>query len=224
MTTSKNTVWVAAAAVLAALLVVATYLLVIAPQRTEAADLTTQAAGVAQSNAQIESETERLKAEFVTLDDKKRELAAIQSTLPAQADVPGLLRQLQGYATTAGVSLTTVTPSSAVAYAPAGTDAAPGTATGVYSIPLSVEVAGSFSGIELYLKNVEADMGRFYLVDGASLTSGAGASSAEVSATITGQVFVYQGGATSAAATTASAGSASSTSGAVAPLSTTTEQ
>lgn len=224
MTTSKNTVWVAAAAVLAALLVVVTYVLVIAPQRTEAAALTTQAAGVAQSNAQLEAETERLKAEFVTLDEKKQELAAIRSTLPAQADVPALLRQLQGYASTSGVSLTTVTPSNAVAYAPTGTAATAGSVTGVYSIPLSVEVAGRFSEIELYLKNVEADMGRFYLVDGVSLTSGAGASSAEVSATITGQVFVYQGEAATPATTTASAGSVSSISGAAASPSTTTEQ
>ncbi|WP_369052259.1 type 4a pilus biogenesis protein PilO [Kineococcus terrestris] len=189
MSGSRNTAWIAGTGVLALLALVATYFLLVTPKRAEAADVRAQTAGVVASNAQIAQQTELLKSQFATLDEQRARLAEIKASLPDEAEVPALLRQLEGYATSAGVTLVAVTPSPASLYTTtsgAGTDTA-----GIVQVPLVVQVAGSFPASELFVKNVQADMTRFFGVEQVTVTQGADtADGDDVTTTITGRVFV----------------------------------
>lgn len=195
LTRNRNTVWVAGTAALALLMLVATYFLLVQPQRASASDLADQTQQVRDSNLAIQERTEQLKAQFATLGDEKQQLAADKASLPSSAELPQLLRQLDGYARTSGVTLTNVTPGTAEAFVADGA-AAPATAastgatsaSGVLALPLSLQVNGSFAQVELFVKNVQADMKRYYAVSTLDLQNGEGG----VAATLTGKVFVMQ--------------------------------
>ncbi|WP_432498596.1 type 4a pilus biogenesis protein PilO [Kineococcus auxinigenes] len=199
MNGSKNTVWAAGTGGIALVMLAATYFGLVAPQREAAAEVREQTAGVVQSNLAIEQKTELLAAQFATLDEQKARLAEVRATLPGEAQVPTLLRQLEGYAASAGVTLTAVTPSAASAYA---TDTAATTDTsGLVQIPLAVTATGGFGQSELFVKNLQADMARFFLVEDVSVTAGGqSASSGDVTTTLTGRIFVL-GDATTSTAT-----------------------
>ncbi|WP_328295897.1 type 4a pilus biogenesis protein PilO [Kineococcus sp. NBC_00420] len=199
MTSSKNTAWIAGTGVLAVLILVASYFLLIAPKRAEAADTVAQAAGVEQGNETLAAETERLKAQFATLDDQRAQLAEIQAELPAESEVPALIRQFSVYAAGAGVSVKTIAPGTLTAYAGDGTTAttttgttASGTNGGISVMPISVTVEGSFAGTELFVKNLQADMHRYILVDGVALVD----EDTTLATTITGSIFVLADDAT----------------------------
>ncbi|MBB2902844.1 type IV pilus assembly protein PilO [Kineococcus radiotolerans] len=208
MKSSQNTLWVAGAGVLAALLVLATYLLVIAPQRTEAADLQTQRVSVEQSNAEIEQRTALLRSQFATLDEKKAELAAIQAQLPSASEVPALLRQVSAFAAATGVRIDQVTPGTPEAYGTTPTT----TSTGIVSVPLTIGVTGTFPQVELYVKTLQADMQRHFSITGLTVGADQSANAAGgVTATLNGAVFVVQDGATVPAGTVADAATGTTT-------------
>ena len=213
MTRDKNTVWIAGTAVLAALVLLGTYFLLIAPQRAEAADVATQTAGVQQQNDLLAQQTELLETQFATLDERRLELADITRTLPAEADVQQLLRQVETFAGSSGVTLLSVTPGAPVLH---GVDATGGAAetTGpvIVDVPLVLTTEGPFSGTELFVKQLQADMGRFLRVDDLALAAGTTTGDEGVTTTVTGRVFVVrsaqttedQSGTASAAATNGS--------------------
>ncbi|ABS04481.1 type 4a pilus biogenesis protein PilO [Kineococcus radiotolerans] len=208
MSTSRNTVLIAGTGALALLVLVASYFLLVAPKRAEAADLATQRVYAKEKNAGIEQQTRQLQSQFESIGDKRAQLAAIRSTLPAAADVPALLRQLEGYANTAGVVLTGVTPGTPEVFGSA-TDAATAQASGpqVVDIPLTITTSGSFSQTELFIKSTQADMQRFFLVENLALNAGDASTSGVVSTTLTGKIFVLQADAvTPSESTTQSAG------------------
>lgn len=210
MNASKNTGWIAGTGVVALLMLVATYFVLVAPQRQQAAEVRDQAAAVAQSNRTLEQETAQLKAQFATLDAQRERLAQVRATLPSAADTPALLRQLSSYAASSGVTLTGVTPSAASVYVPGGATA---DTSGLVQIPLVVTTTGSFAQSELFVKNVQADMTRFFLVENVAVTSGgAGSQSGGVTTTLTGRIFVL--GDVSTVATTATGTTTATTTGA----------
>ncbi|PPK96003.1 type IV pilus assembly protein PilO [Kineococcus xinjiangensis] len=214
MTNSKPRMWVAGTGVLAVLVLVATWFLLVSPKRAEAAALAEQRAVLQSTNDTFANRTATLKAQFETLDGQRAKLALIRETLPAETEVPALLRQLEGYSKSTGVVLLSITPGAPVAEAaPAAPGAAPAAAPGaapapapaagstaaVYSLPLTVTTAGSFAETELYLKNLQADMKRFFLVENLALsfdeqadTTATGASAPGISATITGRIYVLR--------------------------------
>ena len=193
MTRSPNTVWIGGAGVLAVLVLIASYLLVISPMRAEAADLATQTAEVAQRNDVIALETEQLEADFATLGDRKAELAAITATLPAEADVPDLLRQVTRSATSAGVVLTSVVPGTPVLHGSDGS-ATTTSAAGptVVDIPVTIGVQGSFATTELFVKQIQTDLERFLLLDDLTLTAGTTTSDTGVTTAIQGVIYVVR--------------------------------
>ncbi|GAA4967448.1 type 4a pilus biogenesis protein PilO [Kineococcus glutinatus] len=193
MNVTRNQAWIAGTGVLAVLVLAATYLLLVAPQRAEAADLATERAAVAASNAALESRTAELKAQFATLDVRRAELAAIRETLPAEADVPALLRQLETTASDTGVTLTGITPSAIEAYTGAPADVS---GASIYDVPLTLTTTGTFAETELFVKALQADVRRFFLIENLSLSAdeatATDGSTAAVSTTLTGKIFVLR--------------------------------
>ncbi|MCI2239012.1 hypothetical protein MO973_29875 [Paenibacillus sp. TRM 82003] len=211
MSISKTKLWTAGAVLVSLALVLATWFLVISPQRAVAADLATDRAAAEASNASIRLKTEQLQAQFTTLPERRAELAEIRSEFPSEVEVPALLRSLEQYATSAGVTLVSITPGALEAYTP-GVDPAAATApassgTAISALPVTVAVSGSFAQTELFVKQVQADMKRYLLLENASLAaedSAAGTTSA-VTTTLIGRIFVLPatGAVTEAPAATA---------------------
>ena len=194
MTISKSGAWIAGTAVVGVLLLFGTWMLLISPMRTQAAELADQRVHAESNNATIRTRTAQLKAQFETLDAQRAKLAEVREQMPADAEIPALLRQLEGYATSAGVVLSGVTPGPAVPFAAAGADpaqAAQAASTGLYAVPLTVTSVGTFVETELFLKNLQADMRRFLLIDNLTVTAG-GDVPGEVDTTITGKIFVLR--------------------------------
>lgn len=190
MTRQKLTVWGAGTAAIAVLIVVAAWFLVLGPQRATAAETLTATNATEAQNAQLEVRNAALAAQFDQLATRKAQLAEIMATIPGDAELPALLRQLEGSAATSQAVMTSFTAS-----APELWDSAadPTTVPAVVDVPVTLNVSGSFAETELYLKQLQADSDRFLLIESVSLTSGgAGATStsASVLSTITGKVFV----------------------------------
>jgi len=198
MTMSRSAAWTLATAVIALLVLVGAWFLLLGPQRAEAAELATQRNAVAEQNDRLALNQAQLQAQLEQLPAQKQQLATILASMPDDSQLPQLLRQLESSAENTGAALTSVVPGTAVDY-----DAA--RAPGVVSVPVAVTVAGSLAEVELYLKQLQADSTRYFLVDSVTLTAGTGSvsgSSAELSAVISGKVFVL----TTSAGSTASAG------------------
>jgi len=186
MTMRKSTLWAFATAAIALLVLVAGWFLVLGPQRAEAADLVTQRDFVAQQNQRLALSQAQLQAQLEELPAQKAQLATILASMPDDSQLPQLLRQLETSAENTRATLTSVVPGTAVAYDPTR-------APGVVSVPVVVTVTGSFYEVELYLKQLQADSTRYFLIDSVNLTAGTGSvspSSSDITAAISGAVFV----------------------------------
>jgi len=211
MTMSRSAVWTLATAVIAALVLVGAWFLVLGPQRAQAVDLATQRNSVAEQNDRLALNQAQLQAQLEQLPAQKAQLAAILASMPDDSELPQLLRQLESSAENTGAALTSVVPGTAVAY-----DAA--RAPGVVSVPVAVTVAGRLAEVELYLKQLQADSTRYFLIDSVALTAGPGGvsgSSATLGAVISGKVFVLTSStSTASAGTTTVPSTAAATTGA----------
>ncbi len=242
MSASKPKFWVIGTVVLTVLLVIAAYFLLIGPKRAEAADFRQQTEDTAASNAQLEAKIEQLKVQFAELPQRQAELAAIKQAMPEEAALPTLVRDLDAMASGAGVTLMSLAPgepapvgppvgAAAPAPAPAagsagedgGTPAPSATAAApsdlLASIPVSIVVVGDFYESELFLKNLQTDMPRAYLVTSLTVQAEKEADASggkpatkngDVTMTIAGNVFVLK----PAASVTAPAAGAAGTSAA----------
>lgn len=243
MSISKMQAWVAGAVVVSLLLTVAAWFLLISPQRAEAASVRDQTASVVDSNARLELQIAELKSEFADLPQRQAELAVVKKALPETVQLPTLVRDLDALATSSGVTLMTLTPAAAVpvvsaapaavavpdpaaagAEAPAAPEAADAAAVPaasadtLTSTPISIVLVGNFYDTEVFLRGLQTEFARDFLVTGLNVvaeTAGEAAGgkpaveNGDVTMTITGSVFVLQ-----SAAPTAASGSASAPPGA----------
>jgi type IV pilus assembly protein PilO len=222
MSASKPKFWVIGTAVLTVLLVIAAYFLLIGPKRAEAADFRQQTEDTAASNAQLQAKIEQLKVQFAELPQRQAELAAIKQAMPEEAALPTLVRDLDAMASGAGVTLMSLAPGEPVTVGPpAGAAAAPAPAPAagseggatpaptaapapsdlLASIPVSIVVVGDFYESELFLKNLQTDMPRAYLVTNLTVQAEKEAEESggkpatkngDVTMTIAGSVFVLK--------------------------------
>jgi Tfp pilus assembly protein PilO len=222
---SQSRRWVGGTAVVAVLLVLASYFLLIAPKQAHAADLRTQAQTERQANDQLKLDIAQLKVEHASLPARQAELAVIQQQMPSSPNLPSLIRSLTSIAGESGVTLNSIAPAAPQPFtptAPASTGAATATTAaapaGLTEIPVTIIVQGDYASAELFLQKVQTQMRRAFLVQSLSLgpaasaTTGAAAPAAgTISTTLTGDVFVLQptasGTSTSASGSTPASGS-----------------
>jgi Tfp pilus assembly protein PilO len=76
----------------------------------------------------------------------QKQLETLQTEIPPTADLPSLIRLLQGAANAAAVDFLSVSP---------GQPVAPVTGSGVSTIPTSIQVTGSFFSVEEFLFRLE---------------------------------------------------------------------
>jgi Tfp pilus assembly protein PilO len=176
--TSART-WYVGAAVLAVLVLIAGWFLAVSPAKSTAADLTEQAAQLESQNALTRTQIAQLQAQTKDLPAQEQRIAAIRQQIPVGPELPGLVRQLDDRADTAGVVLTGVTPS------------APEADVTLTSIPLVITVTGEFANIRAYMNQLET-MPRAYFISDLSMQlddSNTTATTTALEATITGDVY-----------------------------------
>ncbi len=230
MSLTKTKAWVAGTVVLCLVVSLAAWFLLISPQRAEAAETRKETVTTAAANRALELKITELKAQFAELPQRQAELAAIKQAMPEDAQLPTLVRDLDALATAAGVTLMALTPSTPVALAgpgapvvaPAEPAAAEGSETAsptpgtappadatvvtpsadtLAAIPVEVTVVGNFYNVEVFLRSVQTELSRDYLVQGLSVTAEDAADAqdgkpavknGDVTMLITGSVFVLR--------------------------------
>ena len=221
--------WVAATAVLALLLAIAAWFLLVNPVRADAASVRAEAADTQARNDQLVERTTVLRRQFADLPDQQATLDELAEALPADVALPTLIRTVDGFASTTGVTVMSLTPGAATAVvdpaaaattaapapaptgdasaAPAPTDGSPTPAPGTsaapagpttMATPVTITVIGDFFDAQAFLRKLQAEMPRAFLVRDLSVTAedpqdaGGGrpaTTAGDVTMTVTADVF-----------------------------------
>jgi len=168
------------------------WFLVVKPQRSHAASLRTQTSSVQSSNVQLQSQVNQLRQQQKDLPAQQKLLAQIATKIPDNPALPALIRQLSAAAEGAGVDLVSLAPGTPTM----ATSTAAVASSPLASIPLTVQVHGSYFNVVQFFSAVEG-LSRAMLVTGFSLVPGADPAAPATSSTtpdglnasITAQVF-----------------------------------
>ncbi len=167
MLANRTSRWSIGAALICIALLAVSWFLLIIPRRADASDVRDQAAQADSQAATLQIKIARLKVQFADLPKQKAELAAITKQLPPGADVPSLVRDLQGLATQAGVSLDSITPGLPAVLSPGDPAVATTAAAGsVVSLPMNLQVSGDYFEAALFVKYLQTKIVRSYLITG----------------------------------------------------------
>lgn len=186
--------WYVGAALASILVLVAGWFLLVSPQRTSAQEINVAAEEMSAANAATQRQIDLLKAQYKDLPKLEQQLAEVRSRIPANAGMPSLVRSVSTNASTAGVTLQSLVPStpSPLDGDGGGDLAAPGQVN-VY--PVSVVVEGKFANVRLFLVSLEK-LQRSFMVTGLEIsrTEDAGKPAGTLTATVTGRVFTANPG------------------------------
>lgn len=217
MLQTRHSRWTAATGLICAVIMIAAWFLMIGPRRSEAADLRSQREQAESMNDGLQLQIAKLKAQFADLPARQAELAAIRTQLPQQAELPKMIRDIDKLGKSAGVELTTITPSAPVQVdiaepgaSPAGVNdsAAGGSTAGgatsggqgantLYAIPTSIVVTGNYFHTAQFIRLVQTSTPRAFLVTGVTVervTDAAAGVDGDVSLTLAGQFYVLLDG------------------------------
>src|SRR5438270_9236873 len=176
---NKTRQWATLTAVACLAILAAGWFVAVKPQRSHAAQLRTQTQSVESSNNQLTSQVNQLKEQQKNLPAQQKLLSQIATKIPDNPALPSLIRQLSAAADGAGVNLISLAPGApTVASARAATAATSATTTAtagaspLASIPLTIQVQGTYFNVEQFLSAIES-LSRAMLVSGFSLAPGA---------------------------------------------------
>ncbi len=245
MLATRTSRWTALTALVCLALVAVTWFFLVSPRRADAAEVREQTEAAQSQNDALELQIAQLKAQFAELPEKKAELAAVYAQMPAGAAMPQLVRSLDEIARSSSVTLNEVTPGAATLLAPpapaagaaegpaptgaagetgaassdpAAAAGAPAAASGprVVAIPITVAVEGGYFQTVNFLKKLQTEIPRVFLVTSLKITNPQDTATAQdaVSLSIGGTVYALpdaaqrsDGAAPDGAGSTGSAGS-----------------
>lgn len=125
-------------------LIVLMVALVIMPKASQVREKQGEVEAARQQEAQLELRLDQLRALAQEAPKNRRRLAQLDAALPPKADLPGLIRLLNGIAEKSGVDFMTIAPSTPTP-----------SAFTVAVIPAQVTVAGRFFSVDQYLYRLE---------------------------------------------------------------------
>jgi hypothetical protein len=137
------------------------YKLLLSPERSQASALTTSIAGERQTLATEQQTFATGRAAAATLRADAQQWAALRLAVPAQSDIPGLLRSLQRTADSADVKMRSITLSGSGSSG-ATTPATPTSATTATPIPIQLTFAGGYAALDRLVKRLD----QFVVVSG----------------------------------------------------------
>ena len=177
MTTTRK--WTIGAAVLAVLILVATWFLLVSPKRGEATQLQADTAAQLNENASLETQLSVLREQNKDLPKYQADLAALYEQVPQTNALPGFVRQLSTAAEKSGVTLDILTPTPAVPLSVDG--AAPESISPEGNLPagvlaginVDIAVSGGFFEIQQFANKLE-NLQRYNLVSGLDIVEAEG--------------------------------------------------
>jgi Tfp pilus assembly protein PilO len=192
---NKMRQWGLLTAVACLAVLAAGWFLLVKPQHAKAASLRQQAQSIQTSNQSLQLQVNQLRQQQQGLPAQQKKLAQIAAKVPNNPALPALIRQLSTAADAAGVNLVSLAPGQpTLVQATAGATHLPASATGsaaagsgaassttptatLASIPLALNVQGSYYNLEQFFSNVEG-LNRAMLVTGFALVPGGSATGA----------------------------------------------
>ena len=186
MPNAKASGWVGGTAIVAVVILIASWFLVISPTLSAAQEDRAQTETVKQHNDVLSTRLATLKKQFDALDTTRSDLAALRKQIPTSAQLTDYLRKLSDLATTHTVVITSLMPgvalpfvAAAAAAAPAAptdtptvtTPAAAGGVPGLAAIPVSIIVVGTYPNVLAFLSDVQSTTDRLFLVTGLTATA-----------------------------------------------------
>lgn len=157
-----------------------------------------------QANAASSARLVTLKKQFANIGELEKKLEDLQDSIPADADIPGFLAEINALCAANGVSLTSLTVNDALAYVAPGAVVAPATpdpsatpgatvapgvtdpSTGLIAIPVKVTVSGPYSQVMAFAGALQTGK-RLLLV--AKLTLTGSASGADFTGDVEGNIY-----------------------------------
>ncbi|MGL4339447.1 MAG: hypothetical protein ACRCSP_03355 [Rhodoglobus sp.] len=183
----------------------------ISPLLNQAASAESERSNLAAVNDANQLKVKTLSEQFKNVETLKTELSTLRQSVPEDAGIPVLLREINGYCAQFGVTLSSVTVADTVAFTKAadpGATPAPDAATptpaptpapaqgtapnttvtptpsGVYMIPVTVVVSGPYANVVAFSGAMQAGP-RLFLLKTLSL----GSSESGFTATLDGNIF-----------------------------------
>jgi type IV pilus assembly protein PilO len=155
--------WIAAGAMVVALLAVATWFLAVSPQHADAAALRSDTETARAQADDLRARIVKLTADKASLSVLTKALNARKDALPADSGVPAFLRQLQATGTAVGVDVSGVTVGD-----PAPEEAVPE----VWALPIQLTAEGTAERLGGFLQQLQgSDQKRAVLIQVADLSS-----------------------------------------------------
>ena len=182
---SKTRQWAMLTAVVCLAVLAAGWFLVIKPQRAQASDLRAQKSTVDAQSNRLRGQVAQLRQQQKGLPAQQKLLSQIATKVPDNPALPALIRQLSAAADGAGVNLLSLAPGQpalsqpvAAAASTTSTTSAPAAAAApLASIPLAIQVQGTYFNVEQFFAAVES-LSRAMLVTGFTLAPANGPSGA----------------------------------------------
>lgn len=224
-------------AVLAAFVVVALgFIGGISPQLKAAATANANNTSVVSQNAALQAGITTLESKYSKLDSLTAELTDLQKSVPADSSSPAFINEINTLANKAGVSVTSLSMSDAIAYTPpvatttgttAGTAAAaagtPPASPVAYStkaitgsnfsvIPVSVTVSGTYGQALAFMSALHSGE-RLFLVTAFSGSNDSAANGTSGSWTVTGSIYALTAAASAQPSATTGTSTAANTTG-----------
>jgi hypothetical protein len=203
----SDRLWLAGGGVAGVVISGLAWFMVVSPELSNASSLDEQTAASQTQNISLQSKIHRLQADNSNMDALVASLKQARTALPVDSSLAGFTRELSGYASQTGVSIsgitagepTSVTPT-APAAAAAGTGTTPGTPSAAgtaaspaghtYALPLTIVVKGAAANDLRFLVAVQGPGKRAALVSGTQLTGDTTKRGAAMQLTIQLQLFV----------------------------------
>jgi len=193
MPNAKASGWAAGTAIIAVVILIASWFLVISPKLSAAQDDRAQTETVKQHTVVLSTQLATLKKQFDALETTRSDLAALRKQIPTSAQLTDYLRKLSDLATTHTVVITSLMPgvalpfvaapaaaaapkptptATAAAAAPAApadtptvtTPAAAGGVPCLAVISVSITVVGTYPNILGFISDVQSTTDRLFLV------------------------------------------------------------
>jgi Tfp pilus assembly protein PilO len=202
---TKTRLWMVGGILAVAVVLVAGWFLAVSPKRADAGALADQTVVTEGQISSLRTQLKVLEQQKNDLPAKQATLAQLEKRIPADGQMPALIRALDKSAKSAGVDLAVISPGAPQALAPSAAPvagskpsvavAAAPTST-VLVVPLNLTVNGTYFGIEQFISSLEG-LQRAFLVQtfGISVASGTAAQAGtttgtQLQLTVNGQVFV----------------------------------
>lgn len=182
---TRSRVWTLGAVGLVLVLLAASWFLLLAPKRSDAADLRAQDTAQQQTNEQLASQLQMLKAQAKELPAQAAKLAKVRLSLPDNPAMPSFIRSLTEVSAQTKVPIDSMTPGAPQAFVTAAKTGTAGVDTGIQTIPVTLAVHGDYFAVTQFINKLEG-LERAVLVDGFTMApGGTGTASASVTSGVT---------------------------------------